>query len=370
MLRDITNLGQQIQKVQLGIEQRQLNLTVADYNNQIRVANRSLGDARDMYAAIRGHVKATLGGMEGQNLVLGRQLQLLGLELEQRQINFKLAMAGFTAPGDTPEQRQARIDQAKIEAGYAQKQLDINKQMGKSTFAINTIQAQRAVTDLEAQVGLLVRGRDLAIDTSAAQKAIEAMNQDQEILLEKAKSYVAEGTKTVGLLNSAITDIMSKTDDAFVGWEKDLVHAFRAAGVAFSTSLINAMNPDNYGAGSGGGISGMSNAQIIKLEKKYNEDLNGNGRIGASEGFLGTVNTPTNFTAGEVNGETVVVLKNPKSIAPGGMGSGGGTVNVNISIAGGGDIDEKKLATWGKQIQRETIAALNRQTSLLGLRTP
>ena len=53
-----------------------------------------------------------------------------------------------------------------------------------------------------------------------------------------------------------------------------------------------------------------------------------------------------------------------------GGGSGAGTFNFNINISGGGDIDQKKLDTWARDITRQVENSLNRKTSLLGLRNP
>ncbi len=363
MISQIESLGQDIQKIQKGLEQRSLNLTVAEYGNQIRIANRSLGDAKDMYAAIKGNVKDTLGGLQGQNFQLARQSQLLGFGMEQRQINFKLAMAGFTAPGDTPEQRQARIEQAKLEAEYSQKQLDIQKKMGSGQYKIGTIEVSRSITDLVAQVGLLTEARSLAIDTSAQQDALELMNAQQDILIEKAKTYSEAGQKNVQLLNQAITEIQTRTGEVFDKWGSELVSTFEDAGIAFSDAIIRAMNPDTYNPAGGGGKA-TANTGIPRRPS------NASGPQRDAPGGMGSFATPTTFTVGEAGSETVAILRNPRQLTMPGGGGGGGVVNVNVNINGGGDIDEKKLASWGRQIQMNVEAALNRKTSLLGLRNP
>lgn len=373
MISDLSGVGKSIQNIQLGIEQRGLNLTVASFNNELRIAKRSLQDAKDLQAGIKGEVRETVGGLEGQNIALGRQLQLLEQELAQRQINFKLAMAGFTAPGDTPEQRQARIDQAKLEAKYAQEQLDIQKKMSSNQFKSTGMQAGRSVTDLQAQISLLTQGRALTIDTAAAQKAIEALSGQEDILTKKVAARIEEGQKSKQLGIQAINDMEAATGKAIKTLTPEFINAFGKAGVAMGEQIQKYLMPETYGLDGGSAKTVAPTTAAGRRETEDNVDYNKNGVIGAASGFAGMTKGLTNFTAGEVNNEAVIVLKNPTSLPMGGLGGGGGgggIVNVNINIAGGGDIDERKLAAWGRQIQQQTIAALNRQTSLLGLRTP
>jgi hypothetical protein len=377
LINDISKVGENIQTLSSGIEQRSLNLTVASYNNQLRIANRSLGDAKDLSAAIGGNVKNTLGGLEGQNIALGRQSQLLAFGLEQRQINFKMAMAGFTAPGDTPAQRQARIEQAKLEANYAQKQLDIQKKMGSGTFEINKIQASRSITDLQAQINLLVQERQLTIDSSTAQKALEAMNADEESLLANARSYMSVGQSTLTLMNTTVTEIEAATGKIFGEWGDQLAETFRKAGVAYASAIMHTMNPGTYDGGAPAPskdtrypLTGNGGAVKYNDDGTVNRDGNAKTGDGAAAGALFNTTGATSMTVGEAGTETVAVLRNPRALSlPGGGGGGGGVVNVNVNI-NGGDASEEKLRAWAKQIQMNVETALNRKTSLLGLRNP
>jgi hypothetical protein len=309
--------------------------------------------------------------MEGQNLVLGRQLQLLGLELEQRSINFKLAMAGFTAPGDTPEARQARIDQAKKEADYAQRQLDIQKKMSGNAYKINTIQAQRSIGDLVAQVDELTRGRALAIETKAAQDAVTALSQEQQLLMADAKTWMDQGLSFVAQINAEMTAIETKTGKVVSSFSDDLVKAFSDAGAAMGKAVQSAMTGGGTIATTGSTPAsqhdhGTSGINEPKPKAKKNEGAR-------ASGMLGTYSSPTQATFGEAGTETVAILRNPRSgsLPSGGGGGGGGSFTFNINISGGGsDLDQKKLAVWASQIKRDVEQTLNRKTSLLGLRNP
>jgi hypothetical protein len=390
-IKDIETMGMAIRDATAGIEQRSLNLTVASYNNELRVAKRSLGDARDITAAIGGNVKHTLGGMEGQNLVLGRQLQLLEQGMAQRQINFKVAMAGFTAPGDTPEQRQARIDQAKLEAAFEQKKLNIGKKTTANQFDISTISATRSVTDLQAQISLLTQSRTLAIDMSATQKSVDLMNAAEELLMADAKTYAAEGQGNAKLIMQAMTDIETESGKAFDAVGTGLADAFGTAGDAFVAAINEGLKPSNYepisnhnGAGDTGGKGGPGRGNTPPPPKtdpkagrfgfNYNgtPDNNNYKHDSLAKGIIGTTTGEQTMTVGEAGDETVAVLRNPRMASmPMGGGGGGGVVNVNVNInGGGGDLNAEKLHAWGKQIQMNVELALNRKTSLLGLRNP
>ena len=252
--------------------------------------------------------------------------------------------------------RQARIEQAKLEANYAQKQLDIQKKMGSGTFEINKIQASRSITDLQAQVNLLVQERSLVIDSAAAQKAIEAMNQQEDLLIAKAQTYAEEGRATAAMWNQTWTDIEAKSGRVFADAGQGLADAFSAAGTAFINAINKVTNPASYGSG------------YVGSETRYT-NTSGNGGKGAT-GLLGMTGGTTSLTVGEVKGEAVAVLRNPRTMSlPGGGGGGGGVVNVNVNI-NGGDASEEKLRAWAKQIQSNVETALNRKTSLLGLRNP
>ena len=143
-LDGLKNLGNRIAALTTRQREIQLDAQYSAYNHQLFIAERTLGDL----AGLTGRQGATqVGNLQREQLLLGRktqalqlQGQLLGLQSgqlqqqsseigyqanqlqlaqSQRQINFQRATAGFTAPGLTPEERAARIEEAKIEADFA-----------------------------------------------------------------------------------------------------------------------------------------------------------------------------------------------------------------------------------------------------------
>ena len=111
------------------------------------------------------------GQLQQQSSEIGYQANQLQLAQSQRQINFQRAAAGFVAPGTTPEERAARIDEAKIEADYAQKQLDFQKDqqnIAGEQLSINRQQLATPAAGLCAGAGLLRQSDRFAGSTERA----------------------------------------------------------------------------------------------------------------------------------------------------------------------------------------------------------
>lgn len=356
LLGDIEQTGKQISNIQLGIQQQQVNLQVAEYNNQLRIARRSLQDAKDLQAGIGGEARNTLGGLEGQNIALQRQLQLLQFELQQRQINFRLATAGFVAPGTTPEERAARIEFAKKEAEFAQKQLDIQKQLANNQFKGIQITADRSVTDLLAQISLLEQGKQVTVNTAAASRALDVLNKKQQLLLQQAGSYIEEGVKITQAAMEAASEIQKQTGKGFAFLLSKTAEAWGIFGEQAQLILNALTNTGPTDRGSAGRGQGGEWA---------------NGIVGDTLG-------PTQITVGEAAGEKVAVLKNPKLMpssvlntasAGGGFGGGGGSlVQMTVVISGNSVREDTDLATLAELVAQKVEDRLMQKTSLFGLR--
>jgi hypothetical protein len=355
LITDLGNVGQAILQIQTNLAQKQTNVAVAGYTNQIRMANRSLRDARDIWRGIHGSVGDTYGLLEGMNIRLSRQLQLLGFGLAQRQINFQQAIAGFVAPGTTPEERAARQKEAKIEAEYAQKQLDLQKQIASNQFQQTGIGASRAVTDLQASIRIMMAERSLVLETNAAQAAIEKLSEERAILLEQASTYL-EGaiakenvffdvlktveTETGTLLNKQVSQIEKAWQSAAVSYNRDfLIPTYKNI-----QALFGAMSSGTAGANGNPGVMSKPNA----------------------EGFFGTVSKPTTMLMGEAGTETLAILSNPREVLAQGIAGGSTGDGRPIQIIFNNPVvhEESDIA----DIVRKVEAVLNRKTSLFGMR--
>ena len=358
ILSDITATGQQISKIQSGVQQQQVNLEVADYNNQLRIAKRSLQDAKDLQAGIAGATKETAGGLEGQNVALQRQLQLLQFELQQRQINFSVAAAGFVAPGTTPEERAARIDEAKAEAAFAQKQLDIQKQLAGNQFKGIQITTSRDVTDLVKQIGLLQQGREVTISTAAASKALDILNKKQSLLTEQAGTYIEEGVKITQAALDAASQVQQQTGKGFASILSQTASAWGIFGNQAKVILDGLT-----GTAPGGGTRTVANTDNSK------KGIYASGIVGDTLG-------PTEITVGEAAGEKVAVLKNPKLVpsssfasgANGGSTGGGAMVQMTVVISGNSVREDSDLEALAERVAKKVEDRLMQKTSLFGLR--
>lgn len=349
LLSNITSVGKEIASTQAGIANAQATYQVAQFNYQLMISRRTLSDISgltgrsDLFGGA-----SSLGVLERQNLLLGRQAQTLQFMLSQRQINFQRAVAGFTVPGLTPAEQNARIAEAKIEADFAQKQLDIQKQMFGNQVQIVDISNLRQGMDLAAQIGLMLQGRQVTIDTALAQEKLARLQSQQAILVEEAGTYLTKTNAAVAQAMSEMQQLEATTGQAIARTtEQGIIAAYRV-GHAFYMGITGgflsnstAPKPSLAGGGSGGGTTTRLNA----------------------EGFLGTVNGPTNMVMGEAGSETVAILRNPRNVMGGTSGGGDSIVNFygDITVRTEADIEE---------IARKVTAAQGRRAALAGLRSP
>lgn len=129
---------------------------------------------------------SNVGALQAQEFLLGQQSQKLSIGMSQRQINFSVAQAGFQAPGLTSEERAARIQEAQAEASYQQKQLNIQKQQVTVGAELFQAQASRALTDASRaeslakiqyaaqQQAAAISGRINVLEQSIAQETAKA----------------------------------------------------------------------------------------------------------------------------------------------------------------------------------------------------
>jgi hypothetical protein len=391
----ISSLGSTITGLQEGISFRQVNLETHEYNEQLRLADRSLGDAKDFMSAIHGAVIGTVGGLQGQNALLDRQNQLLGRRQQQlsfksedigfksndlqyqlqqmqfaqtqRQINFSKASAGFTAPGDTPEERAARIEQAKIEAREAQKQLNIQRQIAamareqlqiaRQSAQINrqvfanqnkqqdnafkqTIQeASRSVGDLEKQIGLLTESHAINIDSRAVDETVAKLEKQQGRLINKAQAYLQAGQDIRSNIIAGVADIQAATGKGWSELVGQVNKAWQSLFSGYATEYKNLLGTINGGSGTPG--------------------ARGSGPAGnklQAEGGIHVVNRATRFVAGEAGSEAVLVIRNPQQgmmSMPSYTAAGGGGATINIMVSGNTVRSDKDIDTLVYRIKRE-----------------
>ena len=344
-INGITALGSQIADLQADIANTSAEQATKQYNYQLFIARRTLQDINGLTGRNRGGVgQSYLGQLEKENLALSRQGQLLQFNLSQRQINFQTALAGFQTPGVTPEERQARVREAQVEASFAQKQLDISKQIFGNQVQIVDIQNLRQGADLAKQITLLISGRQAAIKIAVDQQELILAQKRSEQLVKQAGTYLssidtiaATGISHIQELEIAAGRALTRTETQAVKLVGQFMADLAKAYTRFFAGPV------------------LSYADLGRAEQ-------GTGPTShAAGGALFSTSGQTNLTVGEAGTETVAVLRNPRAFF-GEMGGGGTSVTFNgdIYVRSETDIDA---------IVRKVEKAMGRKASQIGLRS-
>lgn len=315
LMASVTASGKKIAEYQTQIADAQLGAAEKSYRNNLRLANRAVSDALGLAGRAGG--AGNLGAVQ-------REQTMLGFQLQQRQINFSVAQAGFQAPGLTSEQRAANIAQAKYEAKIQQRQLNLSK----TAFGI---EAGRGVTDTQASRSVMKAEWEAERVVAAANKAMAAEQLKMGQQLNKANTIVQHAEGNFGSVLSSASSYVATFGDYV-----------KTATTTIATSL------------------GMKDPYAPKAHTG-----------GKATGVVHTAHTATTMTYGEAGAETAVVIRNPRNLLDGSaMGKGGytpapaGPTVVNVTVQG----DVKDEATVAKMV-RAVEDALNRKGARLGMRS-
>ena len=299
--------GNAIAALNEDVANREAHIGLIQYNEQIRVLNRNIADAQGLISGSGG----SLGAKERQQWNLQRESEQLSLQMNQRQINYQVAVAGFQAPGLTGQERAARIEEAKLQADYAQKQQDIAVQQFGLAGEVFQIQAARALEDLTHQRAIAQESFAAQQQILADQKAISALTAKEGQLQADAQSIFNQASQVYGAQVSAATSAVGQ---------------FGLTVEEATAALRNALglSPASGGRSSGSLPPGLNHAS----------------------GFLGTASSPTHAIYGEAGTETIAILRNPRAATLGAGGGGAVSMPITIQISGNnfGSMDEQKLA--------------------------
>lgn len=357
----VADYGKRIASLQIDMTWKQVNLQVHQYDEQLRVANRSLADAKEFLTGIKQSGSDGLGILERQTRELSKQSTLIGfqqtalqLQLSQRQINFQVAMAGFVAPGTTPQERAARVDEAKKEAEFAQQQLDLQKQqfeIAKALFGIQQgpggiidVNAVRQVEDLNHQLSLLKEGRKVTIELAIDSENLAAMQQGLDAEMARAQSVLTQAVDIKNQIIAVGVSIEASTAQDIISAVRGALAVLGAAGAGF-TNLFNGYGNGTVPAG------GRYGGKPVPLN---------------AAGMLANVSGTTHMIVGEAGNETVAVLRNPRSMTMAGSGNGGSVINITVTgntVRNDDDINKIALA-----VQRKVEETMGRKASQFGLR--
>ncbi len=345
-LNAASGYANQIADIQLGVQTQQASLAAKQYSYQIGIAKRSLQDAKALVGDIAGGTN-NLGAIERQNFQLQRQSQTLSLELSQRQINFQRAIANFQAPGLTSEEREARKQAAKIEADFAQKQLDIQKKLFALAGKGFNVSARRSVTDQELGLGLLTEGREITINTAKAEKKIAALSKKRDKELATVSAIFQEAVDKTNAIITTTGELAAATGKDMGELANSVIQAYAKVYRGLIKEIQGSLPADPDQSSMGGWNPGETHA----------------------EGFIGSVNGATSLgqygVAGEAGGEAVAILRDPQKLTMNPYQSGGGgTQVITINVTGNTVRKDDDL----NEIARKVENVLNRRGSQLGLR--
>jgi phosphotransferase system HPr-like phosphotransfer protein len=356
-MTSVKAFGTEIAGLQTQIDFTQSTLSAKQFANQMFFLNRQLSDAQGLAGQAGG--ANNLGALQRQSFMIGREQQSLGMGLQQRQITTAVAVAGFQAPGESPEERYARREEALAQAKIQQRQLNLNRQQFGVQGQIFNVSAQRGVGDAQRGIAIATAEHDAAGVIAAKSKEIAAAQANQAQAFATAQAQLDGGLNNLGTKLSAAAELMAQVP---------------------GTTLSAAMTAIDKVLNGKGGMADIAQRYETALfasipgytatgPTQQQQDAKKTGSSGLhAAGFLGTTRGAMSMTVGEAGSETVAILRNPRQmmIGTGGGGGGGVTVIVTGNTFSGRE-DEARLV---QRITRAVEQGLGRKGQLMGLRGP
>jgi hypothetical protein len=316
----VTSIGRQISSIRIGLDTRQAALAADQYSLSIEQARRALKDAKYLTGEITKADKESVGYLQKREFSLNRQ---------------------------------SHMAEAKLEAEYAQKQLNIQKELHGLSGDQFMAQARIQVNDLRKQIGLMVRGRQLALDTSKANRDIDALNTRLGLAKGRAEAIYQSAVAKRQAMHNDAAELVASTGRDLAQIANDVIDAYR--------KVYNAVR--NGGTGT---VYRPLTADQKYQERRTGENIPGSDpRLGFAEGVVGDVRGQTEITVGEAAGEKVAVVKGPKTMAVLGAGGGGG-VHIGPFIFEGGGIDRDKMESLAREISELVESRLGTKAKLVG----
>ena len=351
-----THLSGEIANLTKGMMEASRAASVASWANQIRIANRSLGDALGLLGKIGG---TRLGHLQREQWLNSRASQALGLQLQQRQITTQLALAQFQAPGETGEERYFKQKEAVATAGISQQQLNFSFKDFTLSGQIWKITADRAATDAQRAITVMQLARDA--ETTAINSQIQIALKSRLLAQEVATIDRILG-KAQGNFSTALGAATSGISDFSGSLKEGLKEVWKALGYTVTelkNGTVKVTGTSNAGSTDARGTYGAGSSTYKPRTSAPKPE---------ATGILGMTAGATDITVGEAGTETVAVLRNPRtsSLAP--SSSGGGAPVINISISGPVVRSEQDISSLARAVAVEVERSLGRKGQMFGLR--
>jgi hypothetical protein len=367
------NASKSIADTTTALSKLQQQASQKNWDNQIRLASRALGDALGMQGKIAsadGKIHATrLGRLEREQYLNQRASSRLGLQLQQREITTQLALAQFQAPGETGEERYFRQKEAIVKAGIGQQQLDFSWKDFRISGEIWKENVDRAAKDARKSLEIMQLTRDAEGASVAAQAKIAEAQKLLGITVGKMDAIVS---KSGGSFNAALSAATSGVSD-FSGSVKTAVkEIYASVGLKYDSKT---------GKVSGSGLPYAGSAQPTSPKPAGDWEWDANkgqwvkaatgylGQVGSSGAYMGGFAKGAMFTVGEAGPETVAILRNPRAAKLGGDG-GAGPTNVTVNINGASVRSDDDISSLARRVAMEVERSLARKGQMFGLRGP
>ena len=301
-LDEIEAISKTIADLQVRDTDMQQALQQEQYNEQLRITKRSVGDALGMAGELSGTyrdivrftdqgeavteaaiVSATrYGKIQRAQMMDQRELSRIQLARSQRELNMQLALARLRSPGETAAERAVRRREAEAIASEQQKMLDINKRSTERGFVVQDIQLTRTAEDSLRRLGLMEGQRTLQIELQGSQANQKFMTRIRTELEKALDIEDSLGTQVDKAFMNAQTTIEGQTGefrDTFVEETSQLMDIVLKQNQRVYTEFLDWMDRKNTEA-SGGGTSGHSGDQ----GGTYFPPSGGSGSGGSSDG--------------------------------------------------------------------------------------
>jgi hypothetical protein len=210
-------LGEKTQAWATEMGEIQADQQLRGFNISLAKANMQMDDLRGLMGKAGG---SEIGNLQRANVLLQRRQQLLQFEMQQRKINFSVAMAGFQSIGLTGEERAANIRIAKKEAAFQQESLDINREMFGNNIQIFDKTNMRNFQMLARDINHMVTSFDENTRLSElAQKMSKASTRSQQ-LGQQIGQMLNQEMALVDMQNDVIQKMADETDQKLVVTER------------------------------------------------------------------------------------------------------------------------------------------------------
>lgn len=388
-IKDLAAQAQKLSEANIGA---QLALGEAQYARQIYLAKRSLGDALGLEgkktALVNGQVVAAtrLGELQRQQVMVSRQSEQLSLAMNQRQLNFAIALSRINTPGSTPIERATRAREQDLlnrdqqrQQDYAEKGFSLGKQ-------IQNIEFSRSTQDQIKELGLIMQGHTVDIQIRNTQPIIDANNQLISYKQNLVSSITETGNSMKELRTTALAEVQAATgdfteetakmvdkqvSDMSTKWKGFFAGLTAGGGTGTGTGTMN-QGPNGPKPGDQAYTVSLDTTKTTIQADSVTVAAPGPSPTPHAAGTVFDTRGKYDMTVGEAGTEHVAVLRNPRrmpwtQMVGGGGGGGGASVTVNMNgpwhVRNDGDID-----MLADSVARRVEDRLNRRAAVFATR--